>query len=359
MTGFSLMTVRLLHIDKLLRFATPHICRFVATLVSKTSSGKRPIGRAKKYYSMINVTDACFSPPLVSAKSPKARSAYSPQMFPFPEPTATADPDDSGLNKWRAHFLSLCVKAAYEEEELFESITKNEWAPFRYEGMLETEDFGHESDQHLDQQDVAKVAQERHRQLVTHFKGDQQKAKVVDSFMPQTRAFIIRNDQAVILTFRGTEPTNLVQWATDASCNLQRQDEVQGEVHEGFYTALFWHSKKSQGAKFIVTKHGMFRRICEALWEVIGTEKSLYVTGHSLGGALRVMHGGGIYTFAGPLVGDNAFRVFMGEQFGERIFRVVHAGDWVPQVPPYVLEYRHHMREYYLNTLGTSSGSQM
>ena len=72
-------------------------------------------------------------------------------------------------------------------------------------------------------------------------------------------------------------------WLYCMQCNLQRQDEVQGEVHEGFYTALFWHSKKSQGAKFIVTKHGMFRRICEALWEVIGTEKSLYVTGHSLG----------------------------------------------------------------------------
>ena len=35
--------------------------------------------------------------------------------------------------------------------------------------------------------------------------------------MPQTHAFVISNEQAVILVFRGTEPTNLIQWATDAT----------------------------------------------------------------------------------------------------------------------------------------------
>ncbi len=39
---------------------------------------------------------------------------------------------------------------------------------------------------------------------------------------------------------------------------------------------------------------------------------------------------------AGPLVGDRVFREFMKERFGNSIFRLVHAGDWVPQVSPMV-----------------------
>lgn len=66
---------------------------------------------------------------------------------------------------------------------------------------------------------------------------------------------------------------------------MTTQDEVIGKVHEGFYAALFYHSKESDGKNFDVAKHALFRCICEKLAEAVGDKKSLYVTGHSLGKA--------------------------------------------------------------------------
>jgi hypothetical protein len=39
---------------------------------------------------------------------------------------------------------------------------------------------------------------------------------VASVIVPQTRAFVLSNSKAVVILFRGTEPTNLVQWLTDA-----------------------------------------------------------------------------------------------------------------------------------------------
>lgn len=66
-------------------------------------------------------------------------------------------------------------------------------------------------------------------------------------------------------------------------CEMTTQDEVVGKVHEGFYAALFYHSKESDGKKFDVAAHALFRCICEKLADAVGDNKSLYVTGHSLG----------------------------------------------------------------------------
>ncbi|KAK9833740.1 hypothetical protein WJX74_004532 [Apatococcus lobatus] len=381
-TGTALTVIKTLGIDKLLQNALPFLQTGLAVLVRITSFGRnrkrvgRDVctdGKHKRFmvYSVINVTDDTFSP-----------HSYLPKEFPFAENALTFGLLD-GIHEWRAHFLSLCVKAAYEEPLLFQNITTTDWSPFRYVDTLRTEDkehCGHEC--HL-------VNETRFQQLVNRCdRGDRkravEKAKVLDTFIPQTRAHIITNEHAVILVFRGTEPTNLIQWATDASCEMTTKPEVVGKVHEGFYEALFYKSTESDDKKVNMAPHALFQCICEALDDEVGHKKSLYVTGHSLGGALvsvfahclaklalddnipdwpagprivkklmaRVMNGGGIYTFAGPLVGDDTFRDFSQTKFGCNLFRIVHAGDWVPQVPPYGLGYRHHTREYYLTTFG-------
>ena len=64
---------------------------------------------------------------------------------------------------------------------------------------------------------------------------------------------------------------------------MTTQDEVEGRVHEGWYTALFYRPEESNGKKDKVASHALFRRVCEKLDNLVGDKKSLYVTGHSLG----------------------------------------------------------------------------
>lgn len=75
----------------------------------------------------------------------------------------------------------------------------------------------------------------------------------------------------------------------------------------------------------------------------------LYITGHSLGGALAVLAAahlcrkhpehmqkklGGVYTFGQPMVGDAAFADRCEKDFGDRLFRHIFHNDVVPRWPP-------------------------
>jgi hypothetical protein len=80
-------------------------------------------------------------------------------------------------------------------------------------------------------------------------------------------------------------------------------------------------------------------------------KKRLWVTGHSLGGALAklwalwaVARGhevAGVYTFGQPRVGDASFATLYNSVLRDRSFRVVHADDIVPRVPWMLSRYRH------------------
>ena len=91
---------------------------------------------------------------------------------------------------------------------------------------------------------------------------------------------LFRVSQSKIILYQVRKPFLPLQ------CEMTTQDEVIGKVHEGFYAALFYHSKESDGKKFNVATHALFRCICEKLAEEVGDKKSLYVTGHSLGETL-------------------------------------------------------------------------
>lgn len=68
--------------------------------------------------------------------------------------------------------------------------------------------------------------------------------------------------------------------AVPLQVGLASQKEVNGKVHEGFYAALFHRSKGPGG---IDSSVALFQRICEKLAQAVGEDKSLFVTGHSLG----------------------------------------------------------------------------
>jgi acetyl esterase/lipase len=79
-----------------------------------------------------------------------------------------------------------------------------------------------------------------------------------------------------------------------------------------------------------------------------GKLERLYITGHSLGGALAVLAAAllqrqypalaaklsGVYTFGQPMVGDAAFAEACQRDFGGKLFRHVYGHDLVAHLPP-------------------------
>jgi triacylglycerol lipase len=159
---------------------------------------------------------------------------------------------------------------------------------------------------------------------------DNGKFKLVDVFnKDDTRAyFAVRPDQFAVLAFRGT--TDFNNWKTNLQIGrvpLPERPDI--KVHEGFLAAF---------------------RCCEteirAAVDSIGPDLGLYITGHSLGGALAQIASAVLerdnlaacYTYGSPRVGQEAF---------DRLvkcphYRLVNNWDIVPGVPfPSPWGYRH------------------
>ena len=123
-----------------------------------------------------------------------------------------------------------------------------------------------------------------------------------------------------VLVFRGTEKT-LGDIKADAAAKLVTPAESSDEkIHEGFYDA------------FVVVRSEIEKDLKR------NSDLPLYITGHSLGGALATVATrfiasdsvGACYTFGGPRVGNTKLQ----EQIKTPIYRVVNAADVVPRLPP-------------------------
>ena len=126
-----------------------------------------------------------------------------------------------------------------------------------------------------------------------------------------------------MVAFRGTE--SFPDWLT----NLQavKDPGPWGKVHEGFQDS------------FLVSALVIGKMIGE-----MRGNREIWITGHSLGGALAVLLAAtlaensidvtGLYTFAAPRVGDRAFaRELKRSLKGKAHWRVVNEGDLVPHLP--------------------------
>ena len=176
-----------------------------------------------------------------------------------------------------------------------------------------------------------------------------------DAMLVVARTYLIRSEDGRmgILAFRGTEPTNFINWLTNANTVPTRFGG--GHVHTGFLTNLeaLW--------SYVSTAVNRARRGASPATNGVKTEASthptplqplehLYLTGHSLGGAMAVLAAAkifgdqdfevwrplvkAIYTFGQPCVGDRAFATQCQERFGSRTYRHKYGRDVVPHLPP-------------------------
>jgi triacylglycerol lipase len=149
-----------------------------------------------------------------------------------------------------------------------------------------------------------------------------------------------KREEVHLLAFRGTEPDNMIDLFTDSLIENHYWPAARERnewVHRGFFLSL----------------DVLWPAIAEALLDLKGV---LYITGHSLGGAIALLAGrhllddtnggprptlGGVYTYGQPMVGN--------ERFCESckdlpLYRHVYNRDLVPHLPPTGIgagKYRH------------------
>lgn len=137
-----------------------------------------------------------------------------------------------------------------------------------------------------------------------------------------TQAFLATSEQFAVLAFRGTE--SKVDWGVNLDANLTAIDPADEriKVHHGFLAAF----------------RSVEQQIRRDLDLHVPPNRGLYITGHSLGGALAQIASAALsrdnlaacYTFGSPRVG--------GFGFDRRVkcphYRVVNDADLVPAVPP-------------------------
>ncbi|MBO6549567.1 MAG: lipase family protein [Rhizobiales bacterium] len=138
-----------------------------------------------------------------------------------------------------------------------------------------------------------------------------------------TQAFVAQTDQMILVAFRGTE-NNLEDWL--GNMDIRTVSKPYGNVHKGF------------------TTH--YENIKEKLEAILANSnagnKSLWLTGHSLGGAIATIAAAelkseysisAIHTFGQPRVGFEGLKSFVEENYADNFFRFVNQDDPIVLLP--------------------------
>jgi triacylglycerol lipase len=145
-----------------------------------------------------------------------------------------------------------------------------------------------------------------------------------------TQVIVLDHGDAIVITFAGTDPLVIADWASDFDIGLTATGVANG---------------------FAVAAAAVSDQIAEIL-STSQANKPVFITGHSLGGALAVLCAQkvnvthlervrGIYTFGMPRPGDAEFATAYDQLLGMRTYRLVHGNDVVPSLAPSFLGFRH------------------
>ncbi|MFI0450271.1 lipase family protein [Actinomadura sp. 6N118] len=191
----------------------------------------------------------------------------------------------------------------------------------------------------------------------------------VDPLLLRSTAFVVqsKSGRVAILCYRGTEPLSLINWMVNLDLEPERisyqVDARRPTVHGGFY-------RNTRATRFEVMD--TLKRGCEGR-SVVPSDgghgndlEALYITGHSLGGAMAglmavmVRHERkyreafahrlrAVYTFGQPMIGnpDFAEACQRDEFLHENVIRYIYGNDMVPHLPPAASgAFRHFGREF-------------
>ncbi|MCK1636647.1 lipase family protein [Bradyrhizobium sp. 157] len=162
-----------------------------------------------------------------------------------------------------------------------------------------------------------------------------------------TAGYVVEGNDIIVVVFRGTEDE--LDWRTNVNARFVA---LQGgtRVHTGFFQA-YWPIRDSM---FEVVK-----RVIKA------KPRPVYITGHSLGGALALMATAELangddatvrdcvaacYTFGCPRAGDASFDIYVKAP----LYRITNGVDLVPAIPPAMLGYRHVGDTRYFGKIGVA-----
>jgi len=139
-----------------------------------------------------------------------------------------------------------------------------------------------------------------------------------------TQCYLKDYGNHAVLAFRGTEPTHL----NDVLSDLDMRKVV-------------WHSGTSLVHSGFAKAFESVRPRIEELLSGLSSVDNLFITGHSLGGALATLAADSlncklVTTFGSPRVGDRTFARQFELKLAGKYFRVFNRSDVVARVPTFV-----------------------
>lgn len=175
--------------------------------------------------------------------------------------------------------------------------------------------------------------------------------RMVSAPQTDTQVLIAEFTDCAIIAFRGS--SSIRDFITDAEFTRTqfsyRTGEDMAEIHTGFLRAF----------------DSIIPPMSDVIKQLVLSDRPIFVTGHSLGGALAVLcalelnrrkfNVAQVITFGQPRVGNKAFAALYSAALGDRTFRVVHEEDIVarvPHLPQFTDPYRHAGTEVLLSSFG-------
>ncbi|KAG9447854.1 hypothetical protein H6P81_013982 [Aristolochia fimbriata] len=272
----------------------------------------------------------------------KPSSLLGATHFPQMKPLLVLNPfDPDKISKNTLDLTVMAAKIAYENEAYIENVVTNHWK-MRFVGFFNCWN---------------KFLSEKATQAFICMDGEQ-------------------NAERIVVAFRGTEPFEANDWATDIDLSWLSMGPM-GRAHLGFMKALGLQNQKDylngwpkELARQDKDKPVAYYAVRDALKSLLREHRGaqVLITGHSLGGALAAVFASilslheertildrllGVVTYGQPRVGDAAFAGYMdgttatnanaAAAVGKKFLRTVYRYDIVPRVPfdDRLFQYKH------------------
>lgn len=144
---------------------------------------------------------------------------------------------------------------------------------------------------------------------------------------------ILCNESDIVVAFRGSQNFDNIE--DIFSVDLMNDGVLAGQVHRGFIQS--------------------FDKVWPQVEALLDSQKKVWATGHSLGGAHAAIAAvraarragpnmDGVFTYGQPRIGDHSYVSELGTDF----YRMVNHHDPVPHLPTKWLKYAHGGRELYI-----------